>query len=176
MEITEQNETRLVLRKRGPLLGVLIGLFALVSLVAVVCPALQGIVLVAQRGEPDAFTRVVSLVAFVLLGVGFIGLGTVVGLAVSRGVTCVFDRTTETVTVQKARWLRMQTLTYPIYGVSHLDLQRNEELGLYALALMLRSGERIVLTAEPLVYADQIARLAEAVRHFVRGDLPGHAI
>lgn len=169
MQIIEHMPTRLVLCKRTPLLAAMIALFTVISFAGLVFVPAQGIVNVIARGAPDMPTRVLSLLGFLALGTCFVITGTLAAISAGRGVRCVFDKEAEIVTVRKTRLLWMHTTTHPIYGVSHLELASNHENSMVGLFLVLRSGQRIALCAEPASEGERLEALVRAVRQFLKG-------
>lgn len=169
MQMIEHTPTRLVLRKRAPLLAVMIALFSVSSFAGLLVIPAQGIVNVIARGTPDMLTRVLSLVGLLALGLLFVSIGTLAAISAGRGIRCVFDKEAESVTVRKIGVLRMQTTIHPIYGVSHLELTPNRENNMIGVFLVLRSGQRIALCAEAASERERLEMLTRHVRQFLKG-------
>lgn len=169
MQIVEQTTTRLVLQKRTLVLALSILAFTVISLSSVLCLAAQGVGIVLNTAAPDALTRTFSLGVFLLFGAALSGLGIAISAGAGRGTTCIFDKDSETFTLRKMRLLRPQTITQSIYGVSHIEIVRNDDIGVLGMFLVLRSGERLVLGTEPSSDGERVDTLVRHVRHFLKG-------
>lgn len=169
MQIVEQTATRLVLHKRTLALALSIFAFTVISLGSVLCLAAQGVGMMLNSAAPDVSTRLFSLGMFLLFGAALSGLGIAISANAGRGTTCIFDKDSETFTLRKMRLLRPQTITHSIYGVSHIEIVRNDDIGVLGVFLVLRSGQRLVLGTEPSSEGERVDTLARHVRHFLKG-------
>lgn len=170
LKITHQTPTRLVLRDDRRGLRLLAVVFTALSVLSV----LMLVALAVQRFTSDPFislieNRLVALLVFVVVGVGFVGLGLYTLLNVSHGITVTFDKVSETVTTHRARGVRSVKVQQSIYGVSGLAVERNDEMSLYGLYLVLRSGEQIPLATLPQHEQDTVDQMVRVVRQFLRG-------
>jgi hypothetical protein len=94
--------------------------------------------------------------------------GALLGASASRGVRCILDKHAETVTIEKTRWLRSRTTTHSIYGVARAEAERNEDVRVFGIFLVLRSGERLALATLPLYDEDAAQHIVRTIRQFLQ--------
>lgn len=168
LRITEQSPERLTLQARSPGIGAALALFVLFSLVLMVIMPAHNMLLIALNGGMNPPLQVLSLVMVLVIGMLFVYLGLPVALGLLRGTTCIFDRPNAIVYLTRLHRLRLVTHTYPLYGVSHTIVETNPETHSYALYLMLRSGEPVLVTAASSYDQESIEEVRQCVRAFLR--------
>ncbi|MBZ0294832.1 MAG: hypothetical protein K8L99_19875 [Anaerolineae bacterium] len=168
LRIIEQTPDHLILKDRSPVIGSGLALFVLFSLVLMVLMPAHNMILIALNGGMNPPLQVLSLVIVLAVGCLFVYLGLPVALALLRGTTCTFDRASATVRLTRLRRLRQITLSYSLYGISHLRVETNPETHSYALYLMLRSGESVLLAAASSYDQAVIEEVQKRVRDFLR--------
>lgn len=157
----------LELHSRAPVMGFFIGLFVLLSaLLMILLPAFHLITLVVNAGVP---LRILSLGLIMALGGLFVYLGIPLTLDTLRGTRCIFDRPSATVTLIRPERLRLARYEYPLYGVSQLTVERNDETRTFAVYLALRSGETVLLATAPYHEQAAVEQAMRQVRAFLRG-------
>jgi membrane glycosyltransferase len=171
LKIVEQTPTRLVLRDQRYMLRILALLFTVMSAFS----ATMLIILGYQRFTTDPNVnflenRVAALLMFIIMTIAFTTVGLFTLFNVSHGVTVTLDKGSETVTIQRAKALSPITVSYAIYAVSRLEVEKNDEVDLYGIFLVLRSGERIALAALPQHEEERVEAMIQAVRTFLRSN------
>ncbi len=142
--------------------------FVIFSLVLMILMPAHNIVLIVLNGGMNPPIQVISLTIIVLIGCLFVYLGLPVCLSLLRGVTCVFDREATTIILQKVERLRLVSSEYPFYGVSHTQIETNAETRTCAVYLVLRSGQRILLTTAPVHDSEILENVTRQIRDFLR--------
>lgn len=165
LKIAESTPQRLVLRQTQPILTALALLFIGFSACSLVLVLVQSV----QRAHAEPrvlgeISWVVSVGTFWLIGVGLVGFGLIVLWQIGQGVTLIFDKQAESVMIQRAR----RAQQHSIYGVMRLETERNEQARAYGVFLVLRSGERIAITAVPESDRDHLEKLLHTVRQFLQ--------
>ena len=165
MHIVEHTSTRLVLQKRRSMMAVIMALFTLLSTLTLVSITLQGL------GRLDTFDLMdwVGWIMWLLVALFLIGFGSLALNASLRGTRCTFNRVTETVTLQQPRGWSMQTIELSLYAVSHLAVEKNDEVRVFGLFLALRDGRRLPLATASIHDQDQVITLRQIVRQFLQG-------
>ncbi len=169
LQIVQHTPTRMILRDRQPAAQVAAWVFLMVSLGALATFTIQAL---EALGRADSIepARLLGVALFVLLGLGFVALGLLAVANFTGGVTCVLDRETATVTIQRVDFFRRSEFRHAIYSVSHLEVETNADVQAYGLFIVLRSGERVPLAAVPLIEQAHVEQLRRQVREFLRGD------
>ncbi len=170
MQILEESNTRLVLRDRSVIFGIVIGVGAVLAVFTMVSVAGYGLADLYRRSAEFTLIelRIFMLAAIGLMGVAFASLGAVACLNTIRGITCAFDAEAATVTVTQPKVLRNETVAYPIYGVSHAFMETNEEIEACAVYLMLRTGQRIPLSTCSIHERAEAEALVDRIKLFLR--------
>lgn len=170
LQITEDTQQRLVLHDSRLMLRLLAAAFTLISVFSVLTMVVQGyrgMFVDTQVGLQEP-SRLVAWLMFIVVGLGFIAFGLFALINLSHSVHVELDRNDETVSIRSVNGLRPVTVTHSIYGVSHVAVESDPNLRVFALYLVLRSGERIVLTTLPAHEENQVERIRNAVRSFLR--------
>lgn len=170
MQIITSHPDQLVVRNRSVMMGAMLGIGAVLWVLTVMGVATWGAVSLSTQSPPPSFywLRIAGLLVVFGMGCFFAVIGALTAVKVLHGVTCTFDRQTETVTVTHADGIRTTRQQHSIYGVSHVLVEQNDDLQAIALYLVLRSGQRISLgTCSPLD-KDRAAHLVGNVRAFLQ--------
>jgi hypothetical protein len=165
LQIIEHTPTRLVLQDRAPFMGLAFGLFTLFSLLFMVLLPGYNIIRLLPAGVT---LQVLALAAILIVGCLFVYLGIGAALLILHGVTCIFDRPAATLTLTRIRHLRPITSSHPLYGFSHTEVVTNVEIGSCALYIVLRSGEKVLLTTAPVQDQARLEQVRQQIRAFVR--------
>lgn len=168
LHITEQNTTRLVLRDRSPGLGAAMVLFTLLCLGLMVAAPLHNMALLLFAPKSANALRLFSLATLAVLGAVLAALGATTSAQLWRGTTCIFDRRAASVTIIRPYIFRLRQIELPLYAVSHLEIETTSEARAYALHLVLRSHERILLSSVPASDQELIETVRAQVRAFLR--------
>lgn len=163
MHISEQSDTRLMLRQRRVGMGLVMSIFSVLTSVTLLNVLLQGIQRIGFFTAWELFTWLIWLAFITLLLI----TGILAASTMLHGVSLTLDRETETATIRRVRFLRMMQQTYPIYSVSHLAAEENPEVRVIGLFLMLRSGERIALATVPAYDQEAIQQIVRTVKSFL---------
>ncbi|XWX03036.1 hypothetical protein VZO05_11030 [Aggregatilineales bacterium SYSU G02658] len=163
MRLLEQTPTRLTLGQNRPVLAA--AMLAMLALSVLMLVNL--LVQTAQRADVFTGAQWVGLVIWAGLALGLIGFSVWTLNVGLRGTRLTFDRDAQTVTLRRPFRLGLREQRFAIYAVSGLELIHNAEFKVYALVLLLRSGERLPLvTVSPYAEAD-VRRLVKRVREFL---------
>jgi hypothetical protein len=131
LRITRVTPTQLILEEnrlvwRG-------AIFIVISILAFIALCGQGYQVAVTR-EPTPEQTVVFLL-FLLIELGFIALSVLTLTVLGQGVRVVFDKPAATVTITVIRLWKPRSITHSIYSVSHLHIEKNEEMRVYGLFL-----------------------------------------
>lgn len=163
MQIIENTNTRLVLQRKRPVMAAVMGLFTLMSGLALVNLFIQGV----PRIEQLNFFQLVSWLVWLLLALAMVSVGVMATINMARGITCIFDKDSETFAIWRPHFMGMQTTEHSIWGIKRVDVIRNDEMRLLALFVILRSNEKIPLTTMPQHDEGAIYELANTIRAFL---------
>lgn len=156
-------------RKIGALIA---GVFTCFSALTVISVILQGIEAFNIRldvvGRLDAL-QVATFLMFVIFGLIFVVLGAMTTVNFARGTTITLDKIFESVHIQRVGFFRMRHTTHSIYGISHVDIEHNDDVRAFGLWLVLRSGERIPLAALSAHDHEYAQDLVRQIHYFLRG-------
>lgn len=175
MQVVTSSPDKLVVRNRSVMMGVVLAIGAVLWVVTTISVAVWGAVNLSTQTPLPTFywLRIVGLFVVFVMGCFFAVVGVLTSVNLLRGVTCAFDRQTETITVTGTQGIRVTRQQYSIYGVSHVQAVENDHLRSIALYLVLRSGQRISLgTCSPLD-KPQAEQLVGRVRAFLQQRRPG---
>lgn len=163
MHIVEETSVRLRLVRRRLGFAVVMVVFTLLSVLMLVNLLIQTI----QRLDVFNTAQWVAFVVwtFFALLMTLFGLWTLNSAV--RGTSLTLDRAAETVTLQRARRFGREERTWAIYSIAGLEVQHNADMRLYALFLVLRSGERLALVSGSSYEAAQLRALTDLVRRFL---------
>lgn len=163
LQTIENTAQRLVLRdrRRGAMLSA-IG-FLLISLLAITSTVAQG----AHRFQIDGgmeAARVIALLVFFGAELVFVTLAVLALLTSIRGIRLTFDRSAESVTLERGGVFRAYRRTFSIYAVSHVRVEQSPDSQALALMLVLRSGEQHFVAAMPFYAKEETLGIVHAVR------------
>lgn len=167
LKTIETSDQKLVLhdRRQGAMFTA-IG-FLLISLLAMASTLVQG----AHRFQMDGgmeMGRSVALLVFLGAELVFVTLATLALITSVRGIRLTFDRSSESVTLERGGLFRPQRRTFSIYAVSHMRLEQSPDGQALALMLVLRSGEQHFVATMPFYAKEQALGLVHAVRAILR--------
>ncbi|MFQ3646010.1 MAG: hypothetical protein SNJ54_09350 [Anaerolineae bacterium] len=163
MRLLEQTPTRLTLGQNRPVLAL-----SMVAMLGLSVLLLFNLLWqTAQRGELFTPAQWVGLVIWAGLALGLIAFSAWTLNVGLRGTRLIFDRDTQTVTLRRPFRLGLREQRFSIYAVSGLELIHNAELKIYALVLILRSGEKLPLATGSPYAEEQLRRLVKLVREFL---------
>lgn len=171
LKIVEHTPNRLVLQDRHTGAVAFAGCFTLVSALSLVMLGVQGVdSLILHDDQRDLLAiRLIGFGVFLLIGAGFLMMAVGALLHFWHGITCVFDKDAEVMTLHNMKLFRRDVQSWPIYGVSHLDAEFNADIRVYGLFVVLRSGERIPIATVPMIDEAHAQELKRQVRGFLRG-------
>lgn len=164
MHILEQTPTRLVLYRRRSGMALLMGVFTLLSVFWFVNLLIQGFT--RWRNAPD-IGQLVAWLMWVSVAAVLAGLGALSLASAALGVRLTFDKITATLTIQKPRYLFNVTQEYSLYSLLRLDVERNDEVRVWGVFMVLRSGERLPLTTFPLHDETAVREFTQLLRNFL---------
>lgn len=168
LQITEHTPDRLTLQDRSPITGAAIALFVIFSAGLMVLMPAHNIALILLNGGMNPPVQILMLGLIVLAGSALVYFGLPICLSLLRGMTCVFDREAAVIRLSQVQRLRLQTIEHPFYGVSHTHIETNAETRTCAVYLVLRSGQRVLLTTAPLHDQEVIEQVTRRLRDFLR--------
>lgn len=169
LQIIEHTPTRLVLRDRRPSVALVAALFTGISTVTLIVLGAQGIQRLFIDGTADlTVLRALTLVIFMGGGAALVLMGIAATLSFNQGITCVFDREAESLTISRVDIFRTVQHSYPIYGVARIDVETNDEVRAYGLFIVLHSGERVPLAAIPMIDREHMEHIVAELRAFLR--------
>lgn len=171
LQVIEQTPRRLVLRDQRSTAGLVALVFVALSVSGALTLLLQLVTGFSERiGRFDGPYWLLGMVVFLLLALGFVGLGLVAAVHFLVGVTCVLDKDRETVVIRQAGVLRPQQREVSIYAVSHIDVEHNIEVHAFGVFLVLRHYERVPVASFHQQDEDAMRALVKEMRAFLRGD------
>jgi hypothetical protein len=163
MRLLEHTPTRLTLGLNRPVLAAAMAIMLLLSVLLLVNLTVQ----TAQRADLFTGAQWVGYFTWAGLALGLVGVSAWTLNAGLRGVRLTFDRSTQTVTLRRAYRMGLREQVFPIFAVSGLEVTHHHELKLFALVMLLRSGEKVPLaTGSPYAEAD-LRALVKIVRDFL---------
>lgn len=168
LQITEESPVRLVLQDRRPRAAAAALLVAGVSALMVVSLSIQGIQRFSGVAVDYPLVRGLGLVIFLLLGAGLALIGGLAALSFAYGTSCIFDRERESFVLRRMNVFRPQEIRHSLYGVARIDVEINDEVRAYGLFVVLRSGERIPLTAISMLDEAHMQHVVAQMRAFLR--------
>jgi len=139
-------------------------LFALLSLLLAITLVSQGWARFPSLNMWQRFGW--GIWSFLFFGLTIIGMGG--GLALAQGTRCIFDRSDETLIIERAPFRHSKAQSCSIYSVSHMAVTHNDEMNIVGLFLVLRSGEQIPLATLPPHDKPLAQHIAHEVRQFLR--------
>lgn len=169
LKVIEESPSRLVLRDQRPTAGIIAAVFTGFSVFTVLAVAYQGIDLLIIRADRDLIgMRLVGMALFLAFGIGFTLIGVMAYQHFTKGVTLVLDKAREIMHLQKVNIFRVTQREDPIYGISRIEVQTDERMRVYALYVVLRTGEKIPVAAMSSVDEADMERAVNAIRAFLR--------
>lgn len=169
LKVIEQTPSRMVLQDKRPISVFVAASFTLLNVCFVLVLGYTAVdILIFSEPKDLMAWRYFGATVFILVGVGLTVIGLLVTLHFLHGVTVVFDKQAEEVRLESTHYFRAVQMTYPIYGVSRLDIETNNEMRSYGLFLVLRSGERIALTSFAMLDEEDMRRTVEQMRAHLR--------
>jgi hypothetical protein len=166
MKVREATSERFVITHQRPVWAVSMAIFTLMSAFTLVNLILQGI---QQWSRMDGF-QVVAFFIWVTLAIFLVLLGASITHNAGRGMLIEFDKPSETVRLRLPNLWRASWHNYPIYGISHLHIERNDDVRVVGVFLVLRHGERIALGTVTPFDLEAMQALAKEVKGFLRAD------
>jgi hypothetical protein len=168
MQIVEHSPKKITLRDRHPIGGLFALLFGVISVVALTAFWVQILQMFPQRiVQHDGALWLLVVVVFTVIGVSFITLAVMGILQFWVGTACVLDRDAEQVIFQSVDFLKPKTEHFSIYGVSHVQVEHNDELSAYSVWMVFKTGRRIPLTVYPDAERDAMQKLVLDLRQFL---------
>lgn len=167
MTILEQTAQRLVIRYRRDGMAWVLALFTVLSTFMVFNVLAGGVM---QWPNLNPFERIAWLV-WTTVSVLCVGGGAWLWNTARQGVTCALDHTSETCVIRKAYRLGTTEDQHAIYAVSHLATERNDEINMLGIFVVLRSGERIPLAIVPPHDEPEARQIMQTARNFLRQNL-----
>ena len=164
MTITEHTTNRLVLEHQRPMAFIVLAIFTLLSGVMLVSVVGMGLLNIATL-RPWQWIGWITWTSFAL---AMMLIGAITWSKTGRGVILIFDREDETLLIRRPRLRDANEDNYSIYSVSHMDVERNDEVRVVGVFLVLKSGERLALATAPLNEEAEVRALAKQVRDFLR--------
>lgn len=168
LRIVEHSPTRLVLQDRRPRAALAALAVAALSTMMVLSLSVQGVQRLIGTDVDFPLVRGLGLVVFLLLGAGLALIGGLAALNFGYGTLCVLDRASEAFILRRINLFRPQEIRHSIYGVARVDVEINDEVKAYGLFVVLRSGERIPLTAISMLDEAHMQHLVDQMRAFIR--------
>lgn len=163
MRLLEHTPTRLTLGQQRPVSAAAMAVTLLLSVLLLINLTVQA----AQRADLFTGAQWVGYFVWAGLALGLIGVSAWTLNAGLRGVRLTFDRSAQTVTLRRAHRMGLREQVFPIFAVSGLEVTHHSELRLFALVMLLRSGEKVPLaTASPYAEAE-LRALVKIVRDFL---------
>ncbi len=167
LKITEHTPRRLVLEDRRISVAIFAAFFSVVSAFSVLVMLFQGIEALFVIGRTMTLLRLIGLMIFIGISIGFTGLGIAAAIGFANGISCVLDKDMESFQLKSMNIFRRQQQSGSIYAISHLAVEKNTELKAYAVFIVLRSGERLTLAAFHEVDEVPMRQLIQQVRAFL---------
>lgn len=163
MQIVEHTTDKLVIRHRRLEMAAVMVLFTVMSVFLLINTVVQG---VPRLGILNA-GQLVSWIIWLVFAGGLTVLGVMMSNTAGRGTRCTFDRDAETVCLQKPNLLSADSDEASLYSVSHVMVERNEDVKALGVYLVLRSGEKRILASVPLHETEEAHEVARTVRGFL---------
>lgn len=164
MHILEQTAERLVIRYRRDVMAWGLAIFTVLSVLMVFNVIVGGII---QWPRLNPLERIAWL-AWALVSLVCTGGGLLLWNTAWRGVVCTLDRQRETCTIRKAHRLGICEKQHAIYAVSHLATERNDEIDMLGVFVVLRNGERIPLAVAGPHDESEAYQIVQTARTFLR--------
>ncbi len=164
MRIVEHSDTRLVIAGKRTL-------FAAAMIVFVLLSAFLLVNLIIQSVDRLAIFTPIQWIGFVIwaaLAGGLVVVGVWILNTNIHGVHCVFDRNHRVVTLRRPYRLTTKDEAWSINAIAGVEVTHNEELNIYAIWLILRSGERISLGSASPFEEENLQHISKTVREFLR--------
>jgi hypothetical protein len=166
LRIVHHTSDQLVLRDHRPYASLTAWVIVVSSTLALVIFAAQTVELIGRN--PSAL-QLMTATLFLLLGVGFIVFSLFLLANFTGGTTCTLDRNDATLVIRRIEWFRPREISYPIYAVARVDIERNKDVQAFGIFVVLQSSERIPLAALPLIEQQHVQELVQVLRDFLRG-------
>lgn len=163
MQIIEHTPERLVIQHRRAEMAVVMVVFTLMSVVFLVNTLWQGL----PRLDTLNAGQFASWAIWLVFAAGLTVLGVLMSNSAGRGTRCTFDHDAEIYRLRKPTLLRSQSDEASIYSVSHVAVERNDEVKVLGVFLVLRSGERLPLASVPFHEESDARQIAHTVRSFL---------
>ncbi len=159
LHITQHTSRRLVLEDKRTRLRVFSLLFLALSLLTLSSLLVNSAATAFNEGGLDP-QRLPAQITFLVADVALVGVALFFLLNLSRKVRITFDRESETVVVRQQ--------SFSLYSVSHIRVEGNDEIGVYALYLVLRMGQQVPLATLPYHEQVHMERLVAEVKAFLK--------
>lgn len=163
MRLIEQTPTRLVLAQQRPLLAVMMLVF--VGL----CVGMLGSLVwqTTQLMADFSSAQWLAIATWGLLGIGLLALAVWMLASAFYGNRLTLDRDSQRVTLRCARRLGQHTQEFAIFAISGLAVSHNADLNVFALMLVLRSGQQVALATVSPFAEQELHTLTRQVREFL---------
>lgn len=168
LQVIEQTPTRLVLKDQRFVSGVVAGIFTALSVGSLLMIAYQGVESLFMVQRDLIGWRIFGFALFLAFGVAFTLLGVMAYQHFMKGITLILDKNTETMYLQSVNIFRLKETTRSIYGVSHIEVETDDRMRVYALFVVLRSGEKLPLAAMSTVDEEHMEHVVSVIRGFLR--------
>ena len=169
LKITEHNDNRMVLEDKRLGAGSVGAVFTALSAFSVLTLAYNTVdTLILGQPKDLMAWRYFGVTVFMLALIGLVFIGVLVTVHFLRGITFVIDKTTEEITLAQPHFFRKVLTSYSIYGVSHLDVETNDDVRAHGLIMVLRSGERVPIAAYAEIEAEPMETVIQQIRTFLR--------
>jgi hypothetical protein len=169
LEVVEKTPRQLILRDQRPTAGLIAIVFTFINLAALVMMLFQLVVMFPDRiTESDGALWLLGMGVFISLSIFFMGMGIMATIQFWVGTACILDKDAETLTLQQIDFFRTQTEQHSIYGISHVEIDTNEEVHAYGVFIVLRSGKRLPVASYHQHDKDVMQTTVNYLRQFLR--------
>lgn len=168
VEVIEHTPTRLVVRDQRRTAGILAAVFTALSGLSVVILTGQAIESLIWAEQRDFLVvRWFGFALFISFFVAFIAIGVMAYQHFMKGMTLILDKDDETMKLRMADVFRMKDITKPIYGISHVTVRNDERMRVYAIFIVLRTGDEFPIATLASVDEDQMKKVVAEMRSFL---------
>jgi hypothetical protein len=169
LQVIEQTPDHLILRDQRPSAGIVAVIFTVLSFSATALLAAQFIAIYTDRiTRFDGLLWLVGMSVFLALCTGFTVLGVLASRHFLIGPACLIDRDSESIVIERIGLMRRHQETYSLYGVSHIDIQHNDEVHAFGVFLVLKSHQRVPVASFHDQDEDAMRALVADIRAFLR--------
>lgn len=169
LKVVQQTDHQLILEDKRRTAGIIAMIFVLISLFGLINLLLQVMsVFEGHIRASNGFLWLIAVGVFVALAIAFVLLGIGAALHFLIGSTCIIDKESEQISLQRVNMFRATTERYSIYSISQIDIEQNDEVHAFGVFFVLRDGRRIPVASYH--QQDEAAMLdtVQAMRLFLR--------